>query len=200
MTRASTAQTWVGIDPGSRTTGIVARNGNTLAGYLLIDRATTEPDTDRPGLPTMRAIVEAVAQLTDPATCGIAIEDLLTPNPHVNRKNGNAVIAVGPMLDVREIIGYLRCVWPDAVLVRPDRHGSMPLASYPDALVSPRERAHAIKHRTLAAPAPQSATLRHARSAWDVAGAAAIHARIEASRLAQATGRRAVPRPTTTTE
>jgi len=181
---------WVGIDPGARTTGVTARDGTRLVGWILVDRTIVEPDTDRPGLPTMRAIVEAAARLADPATSRIAVEDLLPPNPHVTRKDGSSIIGWAAMLDVREIIGYVRCTYPAAVVVRPHGYGSMALASYPDELVSARERAHALKHRTLLAPAPQSSTLRHARSGWDVAGAAAALARVEAARMAQARGRR----------
>ena len=171
--------TWVGVDPGSRWTGICARDGTTLHGWRVIDRLEIEPTSERPGIHTMEAIVHAVADLADPATCRIAVEDMIPPNPHVTRKNGSSIVAVSSMLDVREVIGYLRCAYPAAVLVRPDSHGSRTLVSYPDGLVTARERAYALKNKTLLRPAPQGSFMRHARSAYDIAAAGLVAARIQ---------------------
>jgi len=81
----------------------------------------------------------------------IAVEGVVNPSPHLGLSNPGGIIAAGMVLGA-VLVGH-----PDAVLVRPGRHGSQALNSYPSELIGPRETTGAGK-------------LRHARSAWDVAG------------------------------
>lgn len=90
----------------------------------------------------------------DPPSTGrlVAIEDIVHPSPHLGLANMEG------LLHTAQVLGALRSTFPAAVLVRPGGHGSAPLASYPPELVGDREPKGTGK-------------LRHARSAWDVAGA-----------------------------
>jgi hypothetical protein len=192
---------WIGIDPGARWTGIVVRDGMTLLGWTVIDRKKIDPDSERHTPATMEAVVEAVGLLADPATCRIAIEDADRPNPHVTRKNGNSLIDTRHIIDTARLVGYLQCAFPHAVIVRTNGHGSQALASYPhgpDGIVTDTERANAIRRGRLMAPAPRNPPQCHARSGWDIAGAAATEARIAEGRLRLAQHRQAHARPATT--
>lgn len=173
---------WIGIDPGARWTGIVARDGTRLLGSTVIDRHKVEPDTDRPGGATMEAITEAVGLLADPATARIAVEDAIAPNPHVRRRDGNSLTNPHAIIDTARIVGYLQCAFPEIVLVRPGGNGSQALTSYPRALVTDREWANAIRAHRLLESAPSNPPQCHARSAWDCAGTAATEARITEGR------------------
>lgn len=188
---------WVGIDPGPRSTGIAARIGTRLIGWTVIDRATIEPDADRPGYPTLRAIIEAVDRITDSIgdqTWRVAVEDVVPPNAYHDGRL--SIIDVTGLLRTAEIIGFVEAAYPDVLRVRPGNNGSNALASYPDGLVTATERRYAITKRRLLEPAPQNSTLRHARSAWDVAGAAAHEARVAAARAAAFASRPPrVPKP-----
>lgn len=173
---------WIGIDPGARWTGIVARDRTRLLGWTVTDRHKIEPGVDRPGVATMEAIAEAVGLLADPATARVAVEDAIAPNPYVRRRDGNSLTNPQAIIDTARLVGYLQCAFPEIVLIRPGGNGSQALASYPDELVTARERANAIRVHRLMAPAPDNPPQCHARSAWDVAGKAATEARITEGR------------------
>jgi hypothetical protein len=168
---------WVGVDPGSRETGIVARDGRDLTGWAVIDRHQTEPGTDRPGHATLAEIEAAVrCLLTDGAR--VAVEEYLPPNPHVSWTGGRSTVTYRDAINTALVIGWMLRAFPDAVLIAPGGHGSQLLATYPRALVTDREYAHAVRRRTLTRAAPQNSAMRHARSAWDVAGSAAMADRL----------------------
>jgi hypothetical protein len=190
---------WIGIDPGARWTGIVVRNGTRLLGWTVIDRQKVDPDSERHTPKTMEAVAEAIGLLADPATCRIAIEDAIAPCPHMRRQDGSSLTNPRDIIETARLVGYLQCAFPGAVIVRPHTHGSQALASYPDELVTARERASAIRRRKLLAPAPHNSPQCHIRSGWDVAGAAAAEARIEQGRLrlAQHRAAHATARPLT---
>jgi hypothetical protein len=200
---------WIGIDPGARWTGIVVRNGTCLLGWTVIDRQKVDPDSERHTPKTMEAVAEAIGLLADPATCRIAIEDAIAPNPHVTRQDGSSLTNPRGIIETARMVGYLQCAFPGAVVVRPNGHGSNALASYLDGpggivtttgpgLVTAREKTNAIRMRRLATRAPDNPPQCHARSGWDIAGAAAAEARIEQGRLRLAQHRQAHARPATT--
>jgi hypothetical protein len=169
---------WVGVDPGMET-GIVARDGRTLIGWRVIDAKDVEPGAARPGRPTME-LIEATVRALGGVDTRVAVEDTVPPNSHHDGRL--SIRQVEPLLRTAGVVGWLLRAFPDAVLVRPAGNGHDPLAAYlaacPD-LVSQREHANAIRKGTLMAKAPQHSQLRHARSAWDIAGVAARQDRID---------------------
>lgn len=174
---------WVGADPGSRETGIVAREGRDLLAWAIIDMRVVEPGAEQPGRVTFDAITGTVRQFLVPGA-RVAVERFKPPNPHVTRKNGRSTITIPEVINTSLVIGYLLGVFPDAVLVDPAGNGSQILAAYPRELVGPVEYRNAVRKHALGKPAPQNGHMRHARSGWDVAGTAAM-----ADRLTQAAHR-----------
>lgn len=159
----------VGVDPGGRTTGIVAQ----VDGHPIFTSLVTRRDPARPYPPgvdddglarhirevaaTVETAIAAAAMAGDTRLAHleivVAVEDIVDPNPHLG------VTALRGLLDTAQVLGHLRGVYPQAVLVRPRRHGSGPLSTYPKTLIGPRESKGAGRFR-------------HLRSAWDVARAA----------------------------
>jgi hypothetical protein len=159
---------WIGVDPGARYTGVVGRHQG-VATWTVIDRE------QHPGR-YLEAIEEAVhAAWDDLATFSprIAIENFVEPTPHMG------LVGVRELIATAFTIGWLDRAFGDAVFIRPGGHGHRPWATYPPELITKAEERHA-KARPLAT-AGQSSLMRHARSAYDVAGAAPLHARREAS-------------------
>lgn len=184
-----TGLAWIGVDPGARWSGIVARQGTRLLGWRVIDVHDLEPGADRPGELTLAAIEATISELGALAggTFRVAVEDTVPPNSH--HEGRVSIVQVEPLLRAAEVVGHVRRAFPGTVLVRPHGHGSSALASYLAAcpeLVTPREHANAVRKGTLLARAPQNTTLRHARSAWDVAHSGSVQARIDAATATQA--------------
>lgn len=173
----------LGIDPGGSATGLCLRNGEgELLAHSVLTRRRNSPITDH-----IRLILEAVDDLVEPdtayvyrmsqaepvarlpligrpntedpdvnrGTLVIAAEDIVDPNPHLG------ITALRGLLDTALVLGGILGRWPDTVLVRPGRHGSQPLPAYPPQLAGPRESIG-------------TGILRHARSAYDIAGAAGM--------------------------
>lgn len=141
----------VGVDPGGRTTGVVAIDED--------DKVTFAELVERDGeWHDYRS--EVIGALIDAARghirCGcdemvVAIEDVVDPNPHMGLTN------IRGLLDTARILeAVCMHVGPSVVVVPPGGHGSGPLAAYPPELVGPREKAGTGKRR-------------HVRSAYDVA-------------------------------
>lgn len=166
---------WVGVDPGAVETGVVARDGSRLVAARLVDRRRVEPDADEPGPATMTEVADVVEEFLELLGAGVdrvVVERAARPNPHLG------LIDVGALLAAREVIGFVRCRFPWSVLVAPARHGRRPLSSYPRDLVSPREAAHADRAGTWHAEPGTSSSLRHLRSAWDIAGSGPVAAAV----------------------
>lgn len=145
----------VGVDPGGRTTGVCARLRDDVVAALLIERIGSEV-IPPPGY--VRQVAEEVrvlvAQLTGLGWVpSVVVEDVRPPTPQLGMSNP------GGLLGAALVLGALLEAFPSAILVPPGGHGSQLLASYPTALRAPSERAGTGKRR-------------HARSAYDVAGAA----------------------------
>lgn len=185
MTTAPPPTLTVGIDPGGRQTGIVVVNGRELLAAAVLDRDTPVGRAHgyssaawaeanlaaierllleqlEPTLPRQRP-----AQIADRAIrteqARIAVEDVVAPNPHVQRADGNALTNPDGILDTAIVLGAIVDRWPDVVIVAPGGHGSHPRGSYPPAIDLP-------------AGGKGSDRARHARSAYDVAQAARIAA------------------------
>jgi hypothetical protein len=150
----------VGVDPGGRSTGVVARFGDQVVGTALVERSGTEK------LPTavyLTRVVAAVRTFCREAraagrTPQVAVEGLNPPIPHLGLASPTGVMGAAVVL------GAVLATWPGAVVVPPAKHGSAPLETYPPELVGPNESAGTGKRR-------------HLRSAWDVAGAAPLRRR-----------------------
>lgn len=171
---------WVGVDPGARQTGIVRRVGQELLDYVVVDRADVEPAAVRPGRATFAAVADAVLALA--AGGPVAIESLRGPSPHVRRQDGNSLINPITLIDTARLVGYLEAMLPDAVLIEPGGHGNRPLGSYPAQLVTPRERASALRRGGLLRPAAHNEPQCHWRAAWDVAEAGRVYALVDRGR------------------
>lgn len=176
----------LGVDPGARDTGIVLRAGDRLLHAETLTRAGEELFTGRgPGVGPVhlghlnRALDRVWADTGGWDLAGI--ECVVAPSPHVNRRNGNAVIDVRPLLAAAIVLGDLQRHLADlapVVWVPPGHNGSGALASYPPQLVSDAERRHGLNR------IGEGGKLRHVRSAWDVSGQASLLARQQARRPA----------------
>lgn len=152
----------LGCDPGGRTTGLVVRSGSVLLDHALVARGDDLHAY-------LLDVVQTIDQLDhDHAPARLAVEDLVDPNPHLGLAN------VRGLIDTAQVIGAIRLTWSDCHMVRPDRHGAVPKGwapgpqldawmrqQYPADLLGPKEIGGAYTGR-----------LRHARSAWDIAGVA----------------------------
>lgn len=169
-------------DPGGRWTGLCVRSGRDVLAHEVLTR---DADEDGPrgigvGPVYIGQVVDRYAELA--AQYGVelrALEGLRKPNPHNRRRDGNSLIDVTGVLGAAAVYGGILRAYPDATVIPPDSHGSKVLGAYPLELVGPRERTGANwKLRT------GTGTLRHARSAYDIAGAADLHARMWARKQA----------------
>lgn len=145
----------VGVDPGGRYTGIVARSGDLVVWAAVITR--DGDDMARYLDEVEEAMLDAVhACGTDQSRVQIAVEGLTVPSPHMG------VIALQGLLDTAVVLGAVMGRWDECVVVPPGENGAAPLTSYPARLVGAREKVGAGKAV-------------HARSAWDVAGKAGLY-------------------------
>lgn len=152
-------EAFVGIDPGGRETGIVARHKGDLLYHSVIRRASEGPWPDSGYLAELVDGIDEAAQaaLTMCGIVTIAVEGVTEPSPFIDGKkqftNVAGLVATGVAL------GAVLIAFPASVVCPPGGHGSHPPAMYPpDIRPAPNGRGHDRN--------------RHARSAWDVAGAA----------------------------
>lgn len=142
----------LGVDPGSKTTGCVVREGDRLLDHALV------PLSELGGLRAMTDAVADLERLYEPDV--VAVEDVVGPNAHLGLTN------VKGLLETAQVLGALRLAF-DPVLVRPAGFGRAWLASY---------RVQCVKHddTCLVGDSETQGTgiRRHLRSAFDVAGAA----------------------------
>lgn len=150
----------VGIDPGGRWTGLIARQGDEL-----LDHAVLEHSGGGGGMVSAEylvAVVGWVAHWVDEMEAEIVgIEEATPPSWRIDGEV--SPMAPGSLIGLGQVIGAVQAYYPDAIVV--PQSGTAPLSTYPKALVGPRERTGT------------GGKLRHARSAWTVAGGAASLAR-----------------------
>jgi hypothetical protein len=162
----------VGVDPGSRYCGIVARFGEELLHVRVLDRDKLLPDLDAGAGPIgdidRAAWVRAVLAEVDVARLAIAgrdigpgivgVEDVTAPHPHGGLRDAKArVINPRFLIVTAVVVGHVEERF-DAITVRPNKAGAGPDYAYPEGI---RRR-----RRNLGGPSD------HARAAWDVAGVA----------------------------
>lgn len=152
--------TFVGVDPGGRSTGVVIRAGHTFIGRELIQRdgAALFPDSSYI-LEVITAVRDAVEFVAGPTR--VAIEGVVHPTGHVRMMN------VSGLLGTAAVLGAVLGAFPDALVVPPGGHGSHGRTEYPAELWGAAEKTGTGKYR-------------HLRSAWDVAGVGALMVRLEA--------------------
>jgi hypothetical protein len=143
----------VGIDPGGRWTGVVARRFDAVVWAAVITR---EGDMASYLTEIKAAVGDAIATHLLAVDVTVAVEGLVKPTPHMG------VISLTGLLDTAVVLGAVMAWWPSAVIVPPGDNGAGPLTAYPARLVGARE----VKGEGIA---------RHARSAWDVAGRAVLY-------------------------
>lgn len=151
----------VGVDPGGRETGLVLRAGSELVNARVVRR------TGREKLPTpdyLCAVVLSIDEYLEQAgdESLLAVEGLVHPSPHMDLTNVLGLVGTGMVL------GAVVCQWPEAIVVRPNKHGALAPVAYPEPL---RPRARRL-----------GGSSEHARSAWDIAGAGRHLARVRNAR------------------
>jgi hypothetical protein len=173
----------IGVDPGGRMTGIVARHGDTYLGHELVIRRGRAIIPDRTYLHHIAGRVGAWSSGW-PRTV-LAIEEARAFGRPRRRPiaNGN-----GGLIALGKVVAALELYFPDAILVMPNGHGRNLLAAYPAPLVAPDE----LERLTGDGP------LQHCRSAWDVAGCAQTLLRLAASHTSPRCSTSGTPAPMTT--
>jgi hypothetical protein len=163
----------VGVDPGERETGLVRREGRTLHAHTVV----TNPSPATSGMKTAvisPAYVATVLTTIDEMVLGafartgkqpvVAVESLTAPHGKTGLVSVRPLISTGVLLGaILAHLGHHRPIIADIVLVPPGGHGSLPLAAYPRELVASREALGGMLR-------VGGGKLRHARSAWDIAG------------------------------
>ena len=151
----------LGIDPGGAATGMVLRERDTVHAHAVIERRKLTE------LAYLRAVADAIAPLAGQID-HVAVEGLVAPSTHIGGKK--QLIKPEHVMNVSVAYGYVLSLLVhvldlEPIIVRPDGHGSRHEALsldvrrlYPAELIGPRE-----------GPAG-TGILRHARSAWDIAG------------------------------
>lgn len=146
----------VGVDPGGKTSGLVLRQASALRRFALVEHRDGESDQSY-----LTRVVGHVHEfmLSAPPGAVVACEDITHPNPHLGIANVMGLLGTAEVIGAVKIMAVVRA-WP-LLMVPPGGHGSQVLAGYPSELVGAREKAGGGR-------------LRHARSAWDCAGAARL--------------------------
>jgi hypothetical protein len=148
----------LGVDPGGKSSGFVLRRGST---YLAHDVVTAKgPAGGMPAIEYLWRVADVFENLLADADL-VAMETVTPPRGFKNGRRD--AIQPGSLIGVSAVAGYLLAHCPEAILVSPAGNGSRPLSTYPPQLIGARESAKG------------TGILRHARSAWDVAGAARLN-------------------------
>lgn len=152
----------VGIDPGGRQSGLVARLGDQL---LAADLLTRDGADVFPTAAYLAEVVQAIVGLeayvyADHGPAVIAVEGVVHPSGHVRMIN-----AAG-LLGTATVLGAILLRYPAAIVVPPAKHGAGPRKAYPARLWPPTETKGTGKHR-------------HVRSAWDVAQGGLLLSRMQ---------------------
>jgi hypothetical protein len=136
----------LGVDPGGRSTGIVAREGQDVLGHTVVTRGPTETWRTY----TVRVMNAIQGLLVANPDLWLAVEGLVRPTGQMG------MMDPATLYRTARILGAIEWQWPEVVVVRPGGHGAAPLQAYPPELVGPREK-------------KGGGVLRHARSAYDIA-------------------------------
>lgn len=148
----------LGVDPGSRETGLVLRTVDRLVAADVVVRRD-----NRSELPTgdyLTAVVGAIFALHHRGRdVHVALEGIRKPTGFA----GGRARPMNPMglVGTGVVYGAILAAYPDAAIVAPRKHGEGPRARYPVEIRMKEGGAGADRNR-------------HARAAWDIAGSALI--------------------------
>lgn len=151
---------FVGVDPGGTWTGIIARESDRLLDAEILHRTPGEPDVGWAARVIATIDILAAEHEHGPSGLVVAVETVVAPTGHLGKIN------LSGLLGTAMIFGAIIGRYPAAVTVAPAGHGSAGLAAYPHGLRTQREKVG-------------TGQWRHARSAWDIAGAAQYLARVD---------------------
>ena len=144
----------LGVDPGLNETGLALRQGDAVLRACVVQRAEGQEDGAY-----VTEVAEALAEYAgEHPGLLVCVEGVEEPKWFIQGK-ARPVNTRG-IIGTATVLGAVLGAFPNAVIVPPGGNGSAPLSTYPAALVGPRETTGT------------SGLLRHARSAYDVAGAA----------------------------
>lgn len=162
-----TLPTIIAVDPGGRHAGVIARRGPALLYAATVERATL--DRLRFVDELLETVDRAITEIRGEGLGldALAVEDVNPPTGHAPDRPGH-LIDLEPIITTAVLLGSLLGAYAGVTVVPPGGHGSGPLEAYPAELVGPTERHGRYGKR------------RHVRSAWDVAGAAALILRARA--------------------
>lgn len=152
----------IGVDPGYRDTGIVILRGGNIVALCTVHRDEPAPvGTSLTAGDYLADVTETIeAQLARAEIHAddvdlVAVEDVVTPSPHMGTTNPTGII--GTALTVGYVASWAREHDYPVVMVRPGKNGSGPSGIYPPEL---------LDRGGIARP---GGARRHERSALDVA-------------------------------
>lgn len=154
----------LGIDPGARNTGMLLLQTDGTFTFTTITNAGSMLPPD----PTyLRDLTTAAHHLTEGVEAfNVHVESVNRPSWHMNSKASyGAASNPEPLLSTATVLGVILGIFPHAEIVPPAKNGSRGLGTYPDALVSDRERKQAGWQLSKG----ERGVLRHVRSAYDIA-------------------------------
>lgn len=153
----------MGVDPGSRYTGVVVRDGDVVLHSSTLVRPQELNSTDWALL-----VVAGVQEIRKefPARLPMGVEGV---NPPTGFSRGKKA-ALNPKDIIRAgiVLGAVVATWPTAQIVPPGRNGSQHYTHYPSVLIGRRPA-------DLPGASNGAGTRDHEQSAYDVAGKAANH-------------------------
>lgn len=155
-----TADLVVGIDPGAKYLGIVARSNDGNVAWAETFHGTMNDTTD-----WIHACLARIEQILD-AVPAIAIGVETITSPKGFQDGSRAPINPGHVARAAAVYGAVIGRWPDSIPVTPAGNGSKPADYYPSVLVGrrPKDLPGAVY--------PGVRTRNHEKSAYDVAGTA----------------------------
>jgi len=155
---------WLGVDPGAYGTGIALIRTGTRP-VALLDHDVILNDTGEVGTVYIARVLGAIERIRHfDDRPRMAVEAVNSPTGFARGKRHP--IDPAHLLGCAIVLGAVLAAYPDSVLVPPGGNGHGAYASYPPELVTAGERRRADWSTR---PAGQSTTIRHARSAFDVA-------------------------------
>jgi len=153
----------IGVDPGSRYTGVVVRDGDAVLHASTLVRPDEVNSTDW----AIMVVTSIQSIMKDfPERIPMGVEGV---NPPTGFQNGKQA-SLNPRDIIRAgiVLGAVVATWPTALVVPPGRNGSQHYSHYPALLIGRRPL-------DLAGSTNGAGTRNHEQSAYDVAGKAGTH-------------------------
>lgn len=129
----------IGVDPGGKSTGVVAVYGRTLSYSALCTRTKGQTFASY-GWEVIETIETAASNVFEFQSFDLFVEDVVHPNPHLGLAN------VTGLMDTARLIGFIQAAGmfylgnASLHMVRPAGFGGNPLAEYPSSLIGDREK------------------------------------------------------------